>query len=329
MQHLTRDNLDQLTLRWELWETEAATPVRRVGRARLHLLFLLIRYGALRLGEALELDARRTVNTATGMVAVPGPNGRSVLLPLTCMRHVRRILSLPEAESMGADFLRFDQGFIRKKFYAVAEPLGLDPNRVGPRALRYARGLELLELHVPLGVVQKFLGQQKPAQIAAFLDFSGGEARRIVRAHALGRAGAPVDDGRNSLIGIVSAVETGMRMARVHVTTFADYRLTALCPLKQFLRLELRAGQVVTALIDSEHLALAVEPVSTSLANSLAGVVRSFHRDAVEAFVEVELPDGTRLSATPETAVVDGLRLAEGKKVYALFPSRAVRLCLD
>lgn len=329
MQHLTRDKLDELTCRWERWEAETTTPGRRVGRARLHLLFLLIRYGALRLGEALELDARRAVNTATGMVSIPGPNDRNVLLPLTCMRHVRRILSLPEAESMGADFLRFDQGFIRKKFYAVAEPLGLDPNLVGPRALRYARGLELLELHVPLSVVQKFLGQQKPAQIAAFLDFSGGQARRIVRAHALGRSGAPGDDGRNSLIGIVSAVDTGMRMARTEVTTFADYRLTALCPLKRFLRLELRVGQVVTAFLEPERIVLAVEPVSTSLVNCLEGLVRSLHRDAVETFVEVELPDGTRLSATPDTAAVDDLRLTEGKKVYAFFPSQAVRLCLD
>ena len=41
----------------------------------------------------------------------------------------------------------------------------------GPRAIRYARGLELLDLHVPVNLVQKFLGQQKPSQIAAFLNF--------------------------------------------------------------------------------------------------------------------------------------------------------------
>lgn len=329
MPHLSRDKLAELTLRWELWEAEATTPARRVGRARLHLLFLLFRYGALRLGEALELDARRAVNTATGMVGVPGPNARNVLLPLTCMKHVRRILSLPEAESMGADFLRFDQGFIRKKFYAVAAPLGLEPGLAGPRALRYARGLELLELHVPLSVVQKFLGQQKPAQIAAFLDFSDGAARRVVRAHALGRSGTPEDGGRNSLLGIVSAIELGMRMAGVEITTFSDLIIRAQCPLKQFVRLEPRAGQVATALIDPGQIVLATEPAPTSLPNRLTGTVESLHRDAVEAFVGVELPDGTRLTATADTAALDKLRLAEGKKVYALFPAKAVRLCLD
>ena len=120
MSHLTREKLEALSRCWEQWEAEAATPQRKVARARLHLLFLLLRHPGLRLGEALELDARKDVDTVTGMVHVPGPNSRDVLLPLSAMRHVRRILSLPEAESMGRDFLHFDQGFIRKSFYAVA-----------------------------------------------------------------------------------------------------------------------------------------------------------------------------------------------------------------
>ena len=186
MSHLTREKLEALSRCWEQWEAEAGTPQRKVARARLHLLFLLLRYGGLRLGEALELDARKDVDTVTGMVHIPGPNSRDVLLPLSAMRHVRRILSLPEAESMGRDFLRFDQGFIRKSFYAVARPLGLDRAMVGPRAIRYARGLELLDLHVPVNLVQKFLGQQKASQIAAFLNFSDGAARRMVQNKTLG-----------------------------------------------------------------------------------------------------------------------------------------------
>ena len=81
MSHLTREKLEALSRCWEQWEAEAATPQRKVARARLHLLFLLLRYGGLRLGEALELDARKDVDTVTGMVHVPGPNSRDVLLP--------------------------------------------------------------------------------------------------------------------------------------------------------------------------------------------------------------------------------------------------------
>ena len=123
-EHLTRSLLEQLTLRWEAWEKEATTTAKKIVRARLHLLFLLIRYGGLRLGEALSLNVRQDVDTVTGMVHVPDPGGRDVLLPVSCMKHIRRILSLPEAES--ESFLHFDQGFVRRKFYAVADDVLMD-----------------------------------------------------------------------------------------------------------------------------------------------------------------------------------------------------------
>ena len=53
-------------------EAEAATPARRLVRARLHLVFLLVRYGGLRLGEVLGLDVRKALDPVTGMLHVPG-----------------------------------------------------------------------------------------------------------------------------------------------------------------------------------------------------------------------------------------------------------------
>ena len=61
------------------------------------------------------------------------------------MRNIRRILGLPQATE--PDFLQFDQSFLRKKFYAVGSLMDLPSACVGPRAIRYSRGLELLELH--------------------------------------------------------------------------------------------------------------------------------------------------------------------------------------
>ena len=327
--HLTRDKLEQLTLCWEKWEAEATTPARRLVRSRLHLLFLLIRYGGLRLGEALGLNARSAMDTVTCMVHVPEPNTRDVLLPISCMKHVRRILSLPEAERMGADFLRFDQGFVRKKFYAVARPLDIDSSMAGPRAIRYARGLELLELHVPLNLVQKFLGQQKPSQIAAFLEFGGGEAKRIVRANIATRNQSVSESEHNSFLGIVTDIVMGMRTVSVEITTFSDLRITALCPIKQFMRMELRANQVVTAIVDPDQMTLATEKIPCSLSNCVSGTVCSMHQEQVESFICVELSDGTRLCANQETAALEKLKPRERKKICVLFPSRAVRLCLD
>ena len=293
-----------------------------------HLLFLLLRYGGLRLGEALELDARKDVDTVTGMVHVPGPNSRDVLLPLSAMRHVRRILSLPEAESMGRDFLHFDQGFIRKSFYAVARPLGLDRAMVGPRAIRYARGLELLDLHVPVNLVQKFLGQQKPSQIAAFLNFSDGAARRMVQNKTLGPSSG-TDPLCNSFLGIVEDISVGMRMASVSVRTFGDMRLGVQCGTRQFVHMEIHANQVVTVLVDPEQIVLSRSRATLSMGNCLPCTVQSIHQDQVESFVSLELGDGSRLCATVETPGLLRVGIYEGQKVYAHFPSRAARLCLD
>ena len=324
---LTRQDLEQLTLRWEQWEAEATTTSRRIVRARLHLLFLLIRFGGLRLGEALELNAKAAVDAITGMVHVPGASARDVLLPMGCMRHIRRILSLPEAESMGVEFLRFDQGFVRRKFYDVASPLELDSALVGPRALRYARGLEMLDMHVPFSLVQKFLGQQKNSQIAAFLDFAGGEARRY-----LGAASAPQDDGkdcRNSLLGTVTGIRLGMRSVLVEVCTFSGLRLVALCPHKDFSRMDLHLHQVVTALLDPNQITVAQEAHTEGFSNRISGTVEELHREQIETFLGVRLPDGTKVFSHQETDVLDRMRLYEGGKAWLAFPARAVTLSVS
>ena len=321
---LTRQDLDSLTLRWEQWEAEATTTSRRIVRARLHLLFLLFRFGGLRLGEALDLNAKAAVDVITCMVHVPGASARDVLLPMGCMRNIRRILSLPEAEEMGVEFLRFDQGFVRRKFYEVASQLGLDSTLVGPRALRYARGLELLELHVPFSLVQKFLGQEKSSQIAAFLEFAGGAAKRYV--NGAGAAPQNEKDCRNSMLGTVTGIEVGMRSVRVEVTAFSDLRLFALCSHKDFSRMDLHLNQVVTAFIDPDQIIVAPESHSGGFSNRLCGPVEELHREQVETFIGVSLSDGTKVYSHQETAVLDRMRLYDGKKVWLFFPARAVKL---
>ena len=325
LKHLNRSMLEQLTLRWEAWETEATTTAKRIVRARLHLLFLLIRYGGLRLGEALGLNVREAVDTVTGMVHLPPPGSRDILLPLSCMKHIRRILSLPEAGD--AAFLRFDQGFVRRKFYSVAEGMGLAPGMAGPRAIRYARGLELLELHVPFNVVQAFLGQQKSAQVAEFLDFAGGEAKRLVRGSA--QNDDDEEEADNTFIGIITGMETGMRCASVEVTTFSDLVITALLDLREFSARELHLNQVTSVSIDPEHIILSTEKTPESLQGPVRATVVSLHQDAVESFLLLELPDGEKISTVQETAFLSRLRIHQGSRVYLGFPARGVRLCQD
>ncbi len=317
--------LEQLTLRWEAWEAEATTTAKKITRARLHLLFLLIRYGGLRLGEALNLSVHDAIDTVTGMVHIPAPGSRDVLLPLSCMKHIRRILSLPEAGEEG--FLHFDQGFVRRKFYEVARGSGLSSGMAGPRALRYARGLELLELHVPFNVVQAFLGQQK-AQVTEFLEFAGGEAKRLVRSSS--PAGSTSDEENdNTFIGIVTGMESGMRALSVEVTTFSDLTITALCDAHAFTNGELHLNQVVTVSVDPEQIVLSTEKSLLSLQGPVKATVTALHKDAAETFLVLELQDGTRVNAVQETAFLSRLNLRQGSRIYMSFPARGVRIFPD
>ena len=317
--HLTSSQLEALTVRWEEWESQAASPGRKIARARLHLVFLLVRYAGLRLGEALDLPVS-AIDCATGMVRVEGSAPRSVLLPLVAMRAIRRIASLPEAAQ--PDFLHLDQGFVRKQFYSVAAPLSLPPALVGPRALRYSRGLELLRQHVPLPLVQKFLGQQNAAQLEAFLRFSDGEAGRVLRAqHSM-------PDNENIIVGIVSRLAVGLRMVEVEVISFSGLRLVSLCPPPLAARLELHENQVVSVQILPEGISLAAGPErpQVSMANILAATVQAVHRDTCETFVLLNLSDGTPLHAAPESLPLGKWHLQEGRQIFALVPARQVTL---
>ena len=331
--HLTRQQLEGLTLCWEQWEAEAATRTQKNMRARLHLIFLLMRYGGLRLGEVLALEPRSSIDTITGMLRVSGSNAREILLPVSAMRSIRRILGLPQAAE--PEFLQFDQSFLRKKFYAVGSTIGLSSASVGPRAIRYSRGLELLELHVPMPLVLKFLGQQDADQLLAFLNFSDGEARKLITTQAQGRdnEGSPhageADDGTNLFWGIVSRIYAGMRKVHVEITTFSDFKLTVACTPEEAALHEVHENQVLSARVDPERVVLSAEKSSISLPNCVKGTVESLHSDMVETFVCVGLADGTTLRATVETCTLANTHLREGKKVFAHFASSAVRIVAD
>ena len=78
---------------------------------------------------------------------------------------------------------------MRRKFYEVARPLGFPTEAAGPRALRVARGLELLEMHTPAPVVQSFLGLSGQDLLSSMADLGSRTAvRRSRKAHA-GEAG--------------------------------------------------------------------------------------------------------------------------------------------
>lgn len=158
--HLSATQLVTLTNAWEFWARDTESVPRLISRARMHLLFLLIRYGGLRLGEAFNIQPLEDIDTQTGMISIHGDYARHIQLPMSPLRHIRLILALENAGE--PFFLRRDPGFCRQTFYDIAKDAEIPPLLAGPRAVRIARKYELLDQHMPLRVVHSYLGLPSP-----------------------------------------------------------------------------------------------------------------------------------------------------------------------
>lgn len=156
--HLNRQQLESLTLCWEQWEAEATTRTQKILRARLHLIFLLMRYGGLRLGEVLALVPRACIDTITGMLRVSGSNAREILLPVSAMRNIRRILGLPQAAE--PDFLQFDQSFCAKNFTPWAASWACPPPLWGRAPYAILAGLSCWSCTCPCPWCSSFWGSR-------------------------------------------------------------------------------------------------------------------------------------------------------------------------
>lgn len=320
---LASGELEALTEAWAIWASSAPTPLRSIARARAHLVFLLIRHGGLRLGEALAISPDGQLDLESGQLEVAGDNARRVFLSPGGVRSLRRILTLPEARD--ANFNRLDPGFVRRTFYALAKNAGLDSARCGPRALRYARGLELLGLHMPLNLVREYLGLRAPGQFAAFLQFgglqTGGKALREKQTSHGVRG--------NAFMAIVTDIETGLKSALVRLNTLSGLPLASLCPMNEFISADPAPGQTLWAFIDPGMIFISRHAGSPDFANYFSGKLCSFRQDPVEGLLGLALADGALLEARIGNLELPDPAPENGERLFARFSARAVAICAN
>ena len=328
MKHLTSDQLDILSRHWADTEAGTGAESRRRSRARLRVIFLLIRHAALRLGEALSLDDARDLDFAASTVRVNGRSARELPLPRPVAEELERSLDSPQLAGLRGRVTGLDQGYVRRSFYAAAEACGLPRDLLSPRVIRQSRGIELLRGNVPLSIVQRFLGRQSPVHAAAWLPFSDEEAERIVH-HHLRREALRRTSARNAFTGSVSAVACGPVLTGVELTTLSGLRIRAIITSESAANLRITEGSLLTATVKAPWVLLAESGAPTSAGNSFRGLVREVRRDAAATEVIVELDEGTLLCALASSAALEGLPLAPGKEVFAHINALAVVLGLD
>ena len=322
---LTGEQLDAVTASFAEWYAEAKNPLQRRSRARLWLAFLLMRYGALRLGEVLSIDDRKDFRHKANQLSVRGANARRVLLPQPVMEQIAALLQSPMMFGLGGEIFHLDPGYLRRKFYERAKACALPGKLFNPRVIRHSRAIELLCSGVPLQVVQSFLGQQNLNMTANFLEFSGDAVENIVGRY-IEREEKMKTSARNSFTGRVSKIARDGLLVEVELTTMAGLKIVAIITEESQQNLNLVSGSIATAIIKAPWVFLAADndKSTNSARNCFHGSIAEIKKTEVACEVVTNLADGTKVCSLISRDSVDSMGLVPGMDIQVLFKAFSV-----
>ncbi|MDR2050874.1 MAG: TOBE domain-containing protein [Deltaproteobacteria bacterium] len=330
---LDAEELKRIAGVFDSWFAGASSAVQKRSRGRVRLIFLLIRYGGLRLGEALALDDR-SIDPGKAVLTVRGQYARTVQMPAEAMRLIGGLLEDPMFYSLRGELTRIDPGYLRRKFYNLAARAGLPGALLNPRILRHSRALELLRGGVPLQAVQYFLGkpvrEQSSGIKAGLGDFSAGTAQRIV-AQYLERETRMKSSARNVFVGRITKITKDNLLAEVELATLSDLKVVAIITGESLQSLGLETGRTVTATIKAPWviLAEAEKGLRASARNKFTGRVSAVKSSEIAAEVLVDLYEGSKVCALVTSESARNLDLAPGREITAMFKAFAVVLTAD
>lgn len=328
--HLTTRDMDELDRTFRARVEESRHASHRFSRQRLWLIFLLVRHGALRLGEVLGLNHETALNLDESLIHVPGPHSRDVPLPRHLMPELRSFFALPTVAARRGELTRLDPGYVRRNFYARARECGLPPELASPRALRQSRAVELIQGGMPLPAVQKLLGQPSLESTGEFLAYTDADIKDMTR-HYLQREAKLKTSARNVFPGQVKCIRQSGFLAEVRVRSFGDLEITALITQESLERMELAPEKTVIATVKSPLVMLSRDAQggrSTSARNRFPGTVLRVNRSELICAVVARLAEGSRVCALITSDRADELALVPDMPVAVLFEAFSVVLDL-
>ena len=307
---------------------EARHARHKIARLRLWLAFLLLRYGALRLGEVLAFDDTRDIDVTDGVVHVHGAYARQVPLPARALRHVVEAVGMPEAQPMRGHLTRLDEGYLRRCLYARARECGVAPSLISARALRTGRALELARGGMPLRIVHTFLGQRSNDRLTGFLQYSAQDQHAIIN-YYLRREVRMKTSARNVFAGQITALRHSGILTEVTVQTPTGLCLLAIITAESCRALDLAEGKSVVATVKAPWVMIAKSETLEVGCNIFAGTVVSVQDADVATEVVVRLSDGMLMCALLSTESAKPMALKEGSQVHVLFKAFSVVLAAE
>lgn len=299
----------------ELWFEERCGQARtirdRQARLRLWCLFLLLRYGGLRLVEALSLRADDW-DWARGCLHVRGTPERLVPLPLPLVRSLRDRLADPVFLGALAS-LACDSSLVRRTLAQCGRACGFPAGLLSARSLRQNRAQELRRHGLSPALVNAFLGRGR--QHAALRPGTAALLAQRIQ----GEDNSPRSSARNTFAGRVLRCESCGLACRVEMLTPGGLLLTAIITETSRRQLDIREGCRLTAHVKAPQMHLAGDgSPPPPEATHFCGVVEQLRSDERWREILLRLADGTHVCL-----------LQEGSHRPALAPGMEARAWFD
>jgi molybdate transport system regulatory protein len=335
VKHLDARQLQDLTAAFQAWMQRASRPDVRLSRARVWLIFLLLRHCGAKLGEVLALDDRTDIDVGSGMVRLGQSRDedampREVKLPQAVVEELRRRFDDPAFLAVRGMAFHMDGGYVRRKFYERGEECGLPKELSNPRVLRHSRAVELLRNGVPLTVVQNILGHGTINLTAHYLSFTEEDVKNLV-SYYIHKEARMKTSARNTFTGQVCEIRTGTILSEVSLTTPRGHRLVAVITNESLEKLGIREGLLVTASIKAPLVVLVAndEAPTTSMRNRFLGKIARINEGTISAEVVVTVDEETEVCALITDESVKRLGLKPGDPVWAMFKAFSVVLGVE
>lgn len=260
------------------------------SRLRLWFIFMLLRYGGLRLEEVFNLEGGALEPGFQRVHILSGKFPRTAPLPLQAARRMAEKLELWPALFAIRHPFRCDGSLVRRGLAQCASACGILPGLLSARALRRGRELELKRAGLPRSLINLFLGRR----IAA-ADFNAEEGllalERFIHNEAF-----PKTSARNAFYGRLSGLSGRGILVDAELETAAGLAVRAVITETSRQSLGLKEGMPCAALVKAPMAALC-RPGEAGDDNYFEGVIMEIKRDDWAMEVIVRLPQGNVLCA--------------------------------
>lgn len=304
---------------WRQAQT-AAGSAQKHSRGRMWMIFMLLRYGGLRLKEVFALT-EADCRFGEGRITI---NERSAPLSGKIARVLANFWNSWPGRAKEEPFL-CDSSQIRRAFGICARACGIEPALLNARSLRRQRGLELESEGLHPALVAWFLG--KTANPA---PFGPAIAEALLTSH-IQKEEIMKTSARNVFQGqIIELKETGILVSAT-LETPQGLKITSIITRTSRENLGLSKGKAVTALVKAPWVTLLPESqrAAAGTDNCFAGKVENMERDELACEIRVLLPEGNRVCALYANGASPSAEIRDGASVLVCFSAFAVILTAD